>query len=1156
MKRKWIVIIPVALVIVGGLAFGGLALADRDAWIAKYKDTAAARASEELGRELRVGEVQTSLIPFGAKVRGLSLAGADGTEPQVQAAELEVGFRALAAILSFGQRLEVSHLTLRGLELRAKRDAEGRWDFDDILAKRAAKPDDGQPTDLGFLKGAKIARVAVEDAKIVLDDAALGRPLAVEGVGLSLEDIALGKPLRVRGAMTLVDGDRKSPIELDATLTELPETLSFDPVPAARVAVKASSLELGPWAGLMPEGGLAPAAGVVDVDVEAKLGAGLASLDTRGTARARGLALRGPKGKGAAADLDVRWDLEQADSGRIEVRALEVKGAGVDLKTALVASRPALAGVERADVNLSVAELAKVMKLLPPGSDIVPEELRLAGPLSASLSGAPAEGIELALDLDRARVRYSDVLDKAPGRALHAKLKAKRAGELLEVKPLTIALDSAVITGDAQLPLSADAPFAASLKSGKVQLASLKAMVPPFAKALARGDKVEGNIAFAATAKPEAGRQRLNAALTLTGADVKLAGSEARGKAVLRAHLKPKGEQLDVELVLDAKALALASRTSDGEKILDKAAGTPLNVDLVAAKKGDVATLSRAELIVGGTRVVARGQVSELDKAPKLDLSLGDLDVRFDDLRRAVPGAASLPAGGRLRGQVKLRGTTDHLEVRASGLDVRFGDSKVKGRANLAALEPLELADAELEVDLRPRDLASLSDAVASLPADARYAGSVKARGHLDHRFSADLVASALEAGGSTLRGTAKLRNLDRPQVDFDLRGDDVDVDAFLDAFPKDDDEPDENPHGLSSGARETLRTVSGKGTLRAKRVRFKGLPMRNFVGELTMTNGKVDFRALDFTFYDGRVSGAGTSLDLPAERTGYNLKLAIKGLDLNAALDAHTKVPPVFTGKVDQVINLTGAGLSKLDLVKTLDGPVDLAALSLGFQSLDVASAIFAPLARASKGDKLAKAPVGGTTLRDLKAAFTIGKGRANLQKPVTTKTRFGALRLDGGFSLEKALDLDAVAELAPSTIQRWTKGRVKPAQMIPVPFKIGGTWAKPRITGVDAKALIAAAAGAAAIGAVDAATGGKATEVKEQAAERVDAAKKKAEDEAKRRAADAKKRADDAAKKAADAAKKKAADAKKRAERAAKKKADEAKKKAEEAARKFFGK
>ena len=53
-------------------------------------------------------------------------------------------------------------------------------------------------------------------------------------------------------------------------------------------------------------------------------------------------------------------------------------------------------------------------------------------------------------------------------------------------------------------------------------------------------------------------------------------------------------------------------------------------------------------------------------------------------------------------------------------------------------------------------------------------------------------------------------------------------------AFPDDEDPSpkksgDENPHGLSSGARESLARVSGAGTLRAKRVVFEGLPMTDF---------------------------------------------------------------------------------------------------------------------------------------------------------------------------------------------------------------------------------------------------------------------------------------------------------------------------------------
>jgi hypothetical protein len=416
--------------------------------------------------------------------------------------------------------------------------------------------------------------------------------------------------------------------------------------------------------------------------------------------------------------------------------------------------------------------------------------------------------------------------------------------------------------------------------------------------------------------------------------------------------------------------------------------------------------------------------------------------------------------------------------------------------------------------------------------------------------------------GSSTLRGKAELKNLDNPRFTFDLRGDHVNLDELLDLVGSDDEKKSKeqagNPHGLAGETRSTLRGVNGNGKLRAASVKYQDLPMRGFEGDVEIKRGVVRIKKMRFDLYGGTVEASGTELDLPREYTGYTVKAKVKDLDLGRALSAHTKLGRLFEGRVTQEIDVNGAGLAFADLASSLTGPVQIKTQSLTIESLDLLGPIGKPVAAA-----VAKAPgiewkrladAGGTTLKDLQAWLNFKGGKMELKEPIDAKTAFGALRVEGHAFLDKRLDFTATAKLSPATIASATGGKVRPKNAIPVPLKIGGTWDRPAITGIDAQQLIAAVLGEAVGGVVSDAK----AKAEKELSKKTDAAKaqldnkrKETEGRVRRRADDAKKAATDEAKKQADAAKKKAAEAKKKAEAEAKKRADAAKKKAQEEAK-----
>lgn len=1194
MKR--VVQILVAFVVaVAGLGAVSLFVADPTALVNERKDELAKKASEQLGRELTVGTVEARLFPdLSAVVRDVKLAGATAEhKPQLELVEVEVGFSLWKALLSFGNTLEVQRLSVRGLALRAARDREGRWDFDDILQKQAEQPDSDEPADLSFLEGASIARAAIEDGTVEIDDAALGRPLKVSDLKLAFEDVRLGQPLHILLAATFEDGGKKAPLDVDLRVAELPRDLSFKPVPSVVAKVKVAELAVGPWGGLLPADAIAPVDGKLSVDVELSAKNDAADLSAKGEANAKQLVLRQGADKGKPLDIDATLDLAyDLTAGQLNVDDLTLKGTGVDVAAKVQAAPLTLAGVKNAKVDAKVADLGRLLASFPPGLLDLPEELVLEGPLSASADGN-AQSLDVSVNADKARVAWAESFDKSKGRALHVTLKGKKNGDRLVIDPFELVVDTATIKGNVGLPSKAGAPIAAKLSSGAVSLASLQSIVPPFKKALERGDKVLGTVAFEANAKGVGGKQQALAELRFKDLDVNLKDTVARGQGNVKLDLTPSGDTLDAKVVADLGALALMSRGEGGDSVLNKPVGMPLDLDVHVIQTSKRADVKTARLRIGDTTVQGKGEATGLDTdSPKLAVDLGALDVAFDDLRRTLPGAQSLPAGGRMKGAVKITGAPTSLAtlvVDATAVDINVGESRLKGTARVENLDEPRLDVKLKDSDVRFDDLRPLAESLEALPRGGSFAGDLALEGDTAKlaSLSASLAAKSLQVRGNDLRGSFELQDFDQPRFTFDLTGNQINVDQLLEAFGGEAEpgskkkKADDNPHGLSEGARGTLRKISGKGTLSAKNVIYQGFPMADFVGKLVMTRGRIAFEALDFSLYGGRISAAGTVLDLPAKFTGYEVKLDVDKMDLGRALAAHTGVGRIFSGLVSQAVNVQGEGLAKGDVVKSLTGPVKLTTNSLTIETLDLLGPIFAPVATAAAktpgAPKVAGKAEKGTTLQDMTAWVRFGDGRMKLEKVLKSATSFGALSLDGGAKLDHSLDFTATAELSPDTIARWTGGKVKPKKAIPVPLKIGGTWERPMVTGVDAAALVTAIMGGAAAAvlgdakekvdakaqAAKAKAEQAAQQAKAQAEQRAQAAKAKAEAEAKKRTAAAKKKAEAEAKKAkakAEAeANKRAAAAKKKAEEKAKKakeKAEkEAKRKAEEARKKLLG-
>jgi hypothetical protein len=1013
MKKK-IVLAIVGVVVV--LVVAAFVLVNPQKLVAAKKDEILAKVSQKIGRQITAGDVTASVgAELKARISDVKVAGAAGAKPQVELGALDVRFSLLHALLTFGRDLTVEKFTVTNLTIRAARDADGKWDFEDVLDKLNAPSSPAAPpaasatpasdSSSSVLDDVRIASVSVKDARIELDDKTLGRPLAVSALDIDTSDVEIKKPLDVHLTATLEDGAKMSPIDVFAKLAQLPPGLSFDPMPDANVKVKLTGVDLAPWGGLLPKDATAPAAGSLTVDVTANGSDDLAHFVVDGTIGAKGLVVRdgsGERGAPLDADVAVSLDVDQKKPHYL-VKKLTLKGDGLDVDATVDASAASLAGLDKADVKASAQDLGKLLAVLPPSLRGVPEELKLEGPLDAKLSSSGSE-ITAGVNLDKMHVQYADDFDKAAGKSLHLDLHGKRSASSLDVDNFALVVDSAKIGGTMSLPTAKDAPFSADIKSGPIEIASLRALAPPFQEAIGKGKKVDGVVEVKVAASNAGGRQKADADVELRSLDVNLANTVVHGGGVIGIKAEPSAD--DVHVTVDADLGGLSVKKGDS---LNKPAGLPLKLAVDAKKSKTAVNIASLALDIGKSAIRGHGTIADFDKKePKLDVDFGDLAVNFDDVRAAVPGAARLPAGGRLRAKLKAAGSTstDKLVVDVKDLDLDVGKAKVTGNMHV--------------------------------------------------------------------------ESLDKPKFAFDLNSDELDVDKLRAAFASDDKNakpaqpakeekaaPDENPHGLSKSTRALLANTNGKGTITAKHAIVKGMPLENFKGILVVKNGKATFDALDFGLYGGTVSAAGTTLDLAAERTGYDLKLKGKEVDFAQFVAAHSSLGKVFTGKLSPDVDIKGKGLAAGDFAITAEGPASLTFDKLALASLDLESAIVEAVNKNAKG-KASSTKSGALSLQAFKAATQFVGGKIHLDKPVETDSPIGKITWTGNAGLDAGLDLAANIALAPATIAKMTGNKVKPASAVAVPVKIGGTWDKPRVTGVDVAQLLrslgAAAAGQAA--------------------------------------------------------------------------------------------
>lgn len=196
-------LLALAILLVGGVGLALLAF-NPDA----FKSVLIASVQQRYHRRLDLpGTLRLRLFPpFTLQTGPMRLSEADGHTPFAQAADMRLHLNALALL---SRRFVVDGIAFDAPRLELRRDAQGHWNFSDLLVA----PGSRMPT-------LDIHDLSVQGGDIVLRDAARGLDGRLDGVDGHASGIGRGgwHPLSLRGRASLASPDAAASFDLQGQL--------------------------------------------------------------------------------------------------------------------------------------------------------------------------------------------------------------------------------------------------------------------------------------------------------------------------------------------------------------------------------------------------------------------------------------------------------------------------------------------------------------------------------------------------------------------------------------------------------------------------------------------------------------------------------------------------------------------------------------------------------------------------------------------------------------------------------------------------------------------------------------------------------------------------------------------------------------------------
>ncbi|MFQ2586465.1 AsmA family protein [Aeromonas caviae] len=372
-------------------------------------------------------------------------------------------------------------------------------------------------------------------------------------------------------------------------------------------------------------------------------------------------------------------------------------------------------------------------------------------------------------------------------------------------------------------------------------------------------------------------------------------------------------------------------------------------------------------------------------------------------------------------------------------------------------LQLLEISDAVLAAKLS-------GDALPRPQMQLKLAGF--ARAELDKQ-SVALSNLVLGADDTLLSGSGAVRLGAVPKVDFDLKGDKLDLDAWLGQSAK------AAPAAATSGAAASagapaqtaaqalstvepdltaLKAVDLSGRLQLGSLRLKGLDLSAVDLQLALAGGQLTLKQFSAGVAGGKVTASGL-LDARQQPARYQVHKRVQGVDVRPLLQTLAQTD-LLEGKGDLEVEAQGSGLSEQALRSRMQGKVNLKLSDGALHGINLAEMIREARATLTgKGADQVK-EVRKTDFSALTASFQIANGIARSDD---IQLFAPALRVKG--QGQTALVPETLDFLFLTSVVESSKGQggktVDELKDITIPVRIGGHWQAPSYK-LDVKALL----------------------------------------------------------------------------------------------------
>ena len=462
-----------------------------------------------------------------------------------------------------------------------------------------------------------------------------------------------------------------------------------------------------------------------------------------------------------------------------------------------------------------------------------------------------------------------------------------------------------------------------------------------------------------------------------------------------------------------------------------------------------------------GEFAITEGSVLYIDQAKKERKELSKLTLRLQDisLQRPIHMLLSAFVDGKplsLEGKIGPLGKdpgkgTLPLDLVIKALDLL--EIGLKGKIIAPAFKPK--FDMTVHVsDFSPRKLiAALGQTFPIATADPKALSVVALKANINGDTGEIRISNGvLKLDDSQLNFSTKARDFSKPDVMFDLKLDQINVDRYLPpATGEKGKEAQKKKAEAESGEKPDyapLRKLVLDGSVQIGKLKVKGASMQDVHLKIVAKNGLINLDPLSLKLYEGNVGAKGI-LDVRKDEPKTNVNLTAQGIQAGPLLKDLLDID-FLEGLAKAKLKLGMMGTAPERIKKTLNGTGDLVFNDGAIKGIDVAGMlrnVKANFGLAKKGG-----PKPRTDFSELHVPFTITNGlidtrNTTMNSPVLRVLAKGKVDL-GKETLDMRVEPKFVASLKG---QGDTKKRVG----LTIPVLVSGTFTAPKFR-PDLKGLL----------------------------------------------------------------------------------------------------